>query len=94
MIRAAHRFVLASALTVALAGPAFAQETAPTTDDAQKMAVEGLSKLLDALDLFVKSVPQYSAPEVLPNGDIILRRLNPEQTPTKPKTPAPDETHT
>ena len=94
MIRAALRLLLASVLAAALAGPAHAQDTAPSTDGAQKMAVEGLSKLLDALDLFVKSVPQYAAPEVLPNGDIILRRLNPDQAPPKPKTPAPDETHT
>ena len=93
MNRVVIRFVLAGALVAALAGPALAQDTAPNTDDAQKMAVDGLSKLLDALDLFVKSVPQYSAPEVLPNGDIILRRLNPAPAP-KPSTPAPDETHT
>ena len=94
MNRAVFRFTCASVLVLALAVPALAQDTTPTTDDAQKLAVEGLSKLLNALDAFVKSVPQYAAPEVLPNGDIILRRLNPEQTPAKPKTPAPDETHT
>jgi hypothetical protein len=91
--RSTRRFALASALALALAGPAFAQDTAPTTDDAQKMAVEGLSKLLDALGLFVKSVPQYAAPEVLPNGDIIIRRLNPPPAP-KPTAPELDETHT
>ena len=94
MNRAVFRFTSASVLVLALAVPALAQDTTPTTDDAQKLAVEGLSKLLNALDAFVKSVPQYAAPEVLPNGDIILRRLNPEQAPEKPKTPAPDETHT
>jgi hypothetical protein len=93
MIRAVLRLAFASALVAGLAGPVFAQETTPTTDDAQKMAVEGLSKLLNALDLFVKSVPQYAAPEVLPNGDIILRRLNPAPA-QKPTTPPPDETHT
>jgi hypothetical protein len=38
--------------------------------------------------MFVKSVPQYSAPEVLPNGDIILRRVHPPQSPAPeaPKT--------
>jgi|SRR5581483_6440332 len=67
----------------------------PTPEDAQKMAVEGLSKLLDALDLFVKSVPQYSAPEVLPNGDIIIRRIHPTpDAAPAPKNSAPDETHT
>ncbi|HVY98159.1 MAG TPA: hypothetical protein VHA35_01570 [Dongiaceae bacterium] len=88
------RLTLAAALAAALAGPAAAQDTPPTAGDAQKMAVEGLSKLLDALNLFVKSVPQYAAPEVLPNGDIIIRRLNPAPAPEKPKTPEPDETHT
>jgi hypothetical protein len=93
MSRSVFSLALAAALAVGLVGPALAQDTTPTTDDAQKMAVEGLSKLLDALDLFVKSVPQYAAPEVLPNGDIILRRLNPAPAP-KPTTSAPDETHT
>jgi hypothetical protein len=56
--------------------------------DAQKQAVEGIGKLLEALQMFVKSVPQYSAPEVLPNGDIILRRVNPGKAPLpeQPKT--------
>jgi hypothetical protein len=94
MTRAMIRFALAGVLAFGLAGPALAQDTAPTTGEAQKLAVEGLSKLLDALGAFVKSVPQYAAPEVLPNGDIILRRLNPDQAPAKPKTPEPDETHT
>jgi hypothetical protein len=40
--------------------------------------------------MFVKSVPQYSAPEVLPNGDIILRRVNPEKKPV-PETPKADD---
>jgi hypothetical protein len=92
MNRAVVRFVSAGALLVALAAPAVAQST-PPADDAQKLAVQGLSKLLDALGAFVKSVPQYAAPEVLPNGDIIIRRLNPPPAP-KPTTPAPDETHT
>jgi hypothetical protein len=65
---------------------ALAQDS--TMQDAQKQAVEGIGKLLEALQLFVKSVPQYSAPEVLPNGDIILRRVNPEKSPAPeaPKT--------
>jgi hypothetical protein len=90
--RLAPGFALASALAVGFAGPALAQDSTPTTGEAQKMAVEGLSKLLDALDLFVKSVPQYAAPEVLPNGDIILRRLNPP-APEKPSEPEADQTH-
>lgn len=58
-----------------------AQAQDSTLQDAQRQAVEGLGKLLEALQMFVKSVPQYSAPEVLPNGDIIIRRVHPDKTP-------------
>lgn len=95
MNRAVIRFImapgLALGLTIGLAAPTLAQGTPPTTGQAQQLAVEGLSKLLDALNVFVKSVPQYAAPEVLPNGDIILRRLNPP-APEKPSEPEADQT--
>lgn len=75
--------------SVGLGAPvALAQDS--TRQDAQKEAVEGIGKLLEALQMFVKSVPQYSAPEVLPNGDIILRRVNPEKKPA-PKTPKTED---
>jgi hypothetical protein len=76
------------ALSPALSTTAVAQNAPSDGSGAQELAVEGLSKLLKALDLFVKSVPQYSAPEVLPNGDIILRRLDPKTAPNS----APDHT--
>jgi len=41
---------------------------------ADELAVEGLTKLLDALSIFIDSIPQYETPEVLENGDIIIRR--------------------
>jgi len=80
--------IVAVAMAVIAAPAARAQES--TLDDAQQEAVEGLSKLLQALGLFVKSVPQFSAPEVLPNGDIILRRIHPDQSPA-PKPPKSDD---
>ena len=53
---------------------AWAEEpSAPET-----MAAEGISKLMKALELFVDSIPLYAAPEILPNGDIILRRIQPD----------------
>jgi len=76
------RLPLAAALVLALAGfgaPVQAQDS--TLQGAQEEAAEGISKLLQALQLFVKSVPQFSAPEVLPNGDIIIRRIHPEKEP-------------
>jgi len=69
---------VATALFISLslaATPVFADST---TDDAERLATEGLGKILGALDLLMKTIPQYAAPEVLPNGDIIIRRLHPE----------------
>jgi hypothetical protein len=79
----------AVAAAIALGGTlSAAQAEDSTLQDAQRQAVEGIGKLLEALQMFVKSVPQYSAPEVLPNGDIIIRRVHPDKTPApeKPKT--------
>jgi hypothetical protein len=86
-----HMPCLAAALllgSISLGAPAaLAQDS--TLQDAQKQAVEGIGKLLEALQMFVKSVPQYSAPEVLPNGDIIIRRVHPDKAPLSEK-PKPD----
>lgn len=57
-----------------LATPAAAQ----SASDAERLAGEGIAKMLQALDLLLKTVPQYAAPEVQPNGDIIIRRLHPD----------------
>ncbi len=77
------RLFSALILCVARAQPASAQ----STDDAERLAGEGLAKILEALDLLLKTIPQYAAPEVQPNGDIIIRRLHPEEAPKK----APEE---
>jgi len=89
-----RRLSSATLLALAMSGtvPASAQDTA-SPKGPQDLAAEGLSKLLQALDLFVKSVPQYAAPEVLPNGDIILRRLNPKSDQPPGQTPAPAPAH-
>lgn len=87
------RLHLAAALALGLAGsgtPALAQDS---LEGAQQEAVEGIAKLLQALQMFVKSVPQFSAPEVLPNGDIILRRLHPDKAPV-PTSPEDDRDST
>jgi hypothetical protein len=87
------RFHLAAAFALGLAGVgapgALAQDS--TLEGAQQEAVEGITKLLQALDLFVKSVPQFSAPEVLPNGDIIIRRIHPDKDPAPEKPKSDDD---
>ena len=78
-----RKIAAAILFTALLAGPAAAQ----SADDAERLAGEGLAKILEALDLLLKTIPQYAAPEGQPNGDIIIRRLHPEEAPKK----APEE---
>ncbi|NMM43006.1 hypothetical protein HH303_00855 [Rhodospirillaceae bacterium KN72] len=70
-----RRTLMAASLVLMMpvAGAWAEEPTAPET-----MAAEGISKLMKALELFVDSIPLYAAPEILPNGDIILRRIQPD----------------
>lgn len=43
-------------------------------EEAQKAAMEAAVKILSALNLMIGSIPMYEAPQVLENGDIIIRR--------------------
>ena len=43
------------------------------------MIEEGAKMIFEALDLVLKVIPQYEAPEILENGDIIIRRKNPKE---------------
>jgi len=68
--------LLVSAITlfVSVSAPVMAQSN---DDSPESLATEGITKLMDALGVFIKSIPQYEAPEILDNGDIIIRRKNP-----------------
>lgn len=71
----------ALALVCAAPMPAMAQDST-LPEEAERLMDEGMSSLMQALGLLLKTVPQYAAPEVQPNGDIIIRRLNPaDETP-------------
>ena len=43
------------------------------------MARESIEQRMRALQLLVDSIPQYELPEMLDNGDIIIRRKNPQE---------------
>ncbi len=61
-------------------------KSAPDVRDRAEQAIkEGAEKIMRALELILLAVPQYEMPEVLDNGDIIIRRLNPD----RPKHPRP-----
>ena len=50
----------------------------------EKKTDEALTKMMRELDLLIMTVPRYAAPEVLPNGDIIIRRLDPHENEDEP----------
>ncbi|MDA0655430.1 MAG: hypothetical protein O2912_03340 [Proteobacteria bacterium] len=66
--------VLGVALT--LAQPAIAAPKSPQ-DQAAELARQGLEKLMQALELMIKHIPQYETPIINENGDIIIKRKNP-----------------
>ncbi|MCC3306475.1 hypothetical protein [Sneathiella sp. HT1-7] len=86
------RVILASAFTVFItfAPPALADEK---KDDPENLALQGITKLMDALGAFIGSIPQYEAPEMNENGDIIIRRKNPDKDETE-QDPKLEETAT
>ena len=71
--------LLACAISLPIANAADESENATP----ESLARDGIQKVLDALELFLGSIPQYSSPEVLDNGDIIIRR--------KHNSPAPED---
>jgi hypothetical protein len=74
----------AAAFAAALAASpaAFAEEKAP-----DELAREGIGKIVSALEMLLLTIPTYEMPEVMPNGDIIIRRRNPLQPEDREATP-------
>jgi hypothetical protein len=79
MRRQLWTLLMAAMLAVPL-GTARADSLKDSTAEAERLAGEALTRIMRALNLLADSVPQYAAPEVLPNGDIIIRRLNPQDS--------------
>ncbi len=90
-----HAIVAATTLAVALA---LAQPVAGQTNEDREtspgeLTAEAVDRLLRALDLLMGSIPQYEAPFVNENGDIIIRRTRADDDhaplPTPEEKPAP-----
>ena len=73
-------------------GPALADEPAkpPEKETPSELFKEATRGILKALGLMLQSIPQYETPEILDNGDIIIRRKNPKTTPPLGKDSNPD----
>lgn len=53
---------------------------------------EALQDVLDTIGMVLQAVPQYELPEVLPNGDIIIRRVPPLEPPEEKPAEEPENT--
>ena len=60
-------------------------------DDIQQSVVSAIEKGLDILSIAIGKVLPYKLPEVLPNGDIIIRYVPPEPPPAPPAETPTDE---
>lgn len=84
-----HALIIAMSLT--LSQPAHAQIAAPE-DLLEKLEelTKPLMPLLRDLEDTIRDIPSYHPPEVLPNGDIIIRRKpNPDELSPAPNQEAP-----
>ena len=78
--------IVAALLTVS--APAWAQSSADSPMD----QLDGvMQEVLDAINLMMRAVPQYELPEVLPNGDIIIRRVPKDDLPAEKPEEKPEE---
>lgn len=77
-------------------GPAVAQDSRSEEDDRSpgELAGEAMQRLMEALDLLIGSIPQYEAPYVNENGDIIIRRKRGDGLPTPDRKPLPPDVDT
>ena len=68
--------IAVTAVATLMSAPSQAQDQQQPGIDlekSQRMLEEGAKRLIDALGFFMQSIPTYEMPEVLPNGDIIIR---------------------
>ncbi len=64
-------------LTIAAAAPAAAEDPQPLPPpEASELALEGVGKLMRALELFMQSIPSYGQPFIDEDGNIVIPRLD------------------
>ena len=82
------RTVLAAALAGALlvTAPTLAADPPPEKTP-EELVAEGMNTLMQAMQLFLKSIPQFGEPYVNDNGDIVIPRIHPEESPEKGDKP-------
>ncbi|MGB0749965.1 MAG: hypothetical protein ACPGO3_14580 [Magnetospiraceae bacterium] len=83
---------VASFLAVGLLGAAITGAPSVTTaselddqlEETERQIEQAARALMMTLEVLLGSIPQYEAPVILPNGDILIRRKRPEAEPDLP----------
>ena len=55
--------------------------------DPHALASDGIQSLLKAMEMMLLAIPQYEAPYIKENGDIIIRRKSPSPKSEQPSVP-------
>lgn len=77
MIHRAHLLPVALSVMLLAAPAALAQSDGESGQGSpEEMAREGVERLMDALEAFLSSIPQYGVPYVDEDGNIVIPRLN------------------
>lgn len=85
-----RRLIAAVALTAMLASGAAQAQSQPTPE---QLLEDGAKRIVEAMRLLLMAIPQYEAPVVLENGDILIRRV-PKEKPPAPASREPTESET
>ena len=72
--------ILAACFAIAIAAAAVPARAGAPEKDPGALAMEGVGKLVRALELLLDNIPQYEKPEITEQGDIIIRRKRPNAT--------------
>ena len=73
---------------------AMADDHGHSREEVEEMAREAVEQLMQALEIFIQSIPQYEMPEINENGDIIIRRKRSPGDESEPDAPEMDSTKT
>ncbi len=58
---------------------------------AEELARQSLETLMRTLETMLNAVPQYALPEINENGDIIIRRIRPNEDRRRDRDPDDDD---
>ncbi len=76
----------ASALALVLTFASAPAMAGTTQDEVERLAREAADSIVKALSIILLAIPQYEMPEILPDGDIIIRRKH-RQPPSEKEAP-------